>query len=95
MNSIYGISAFIILVNIVAFILVGVDKKKSVVHSERVPEVYFFFLASCFASLGVLLGMFVFHHKTQKIYFPVGIGLLLLQQITLVLFLTGALSPLM
>ena len=75
------------LINLVAFVLVGVDKNKSTVHTERVPEVWFFFLASCFASLGVLLGMSVFHHKTRKIYFPLGIGILLIQQIFLILYI--------
>ena len=74
-------------VNVAAFVLVGVDKKKSVNGSERVPEVYFFFLASLFASLGVFLGMFFFHHKTRKIYFPVGVGILFIQQLLLVLYI--------
>jgi uncharacterized membrane protein YsdA (DUF1294 family) len=66
--------------NLGAFILVGVDKSKSLGESERVPEIYFFVWAVCGASLGVLLGMFVFHHKTRKLKFVFGIGLLVIQQ---------------
>jgi uncharacterized membrane protein YsdA (DUF1294 family) len=80
------------IVNLVSFVLVGVDKSRSVDREERVPEVYFFFLASCFASIGVLLGMFIFHHKTRKIYFPLGISLLLLQQMFLVLYITNVIT---
>ena len=82
----YGwvILSLLILLNLVGFVLVGQDKARSVVQGERFPEVYFFFLSVFFASLGVLLGMYVFRHKTQKLYFPLGIGLLLLEQILLI-----------
>jgi uncharacterized membrane protein YsdA (DUF1294 family) len=67
---------------------VYVDKRKSTsLHSERLPEVDFFVWAIFFSSLGVLIGMFAFHHKTQKLNFIFGIGLLLLQQIILGYFI--------
>lgn len=70
-------------VNFFAFAWVGADKKQSLSRSERLPEVSFFFISIFFASLGVLLGMFFYRHKTKKIYFPVGVSLLLIQQIFL------------
>jgi uncharacterized membrane protein YsdA (DUF1294 family) len=73
-------------INIGAFFAMGLDKRKSIVGSERLPEVYFFFWAAFFGSLGIFLGMFAFRHKTRKMYFPVGIGLILLEQIFLLLF---------
>lgn len=75
------------LINLGAFIYVGVDKRKSINHTERVPEVYLFFISIFFASLGVFLGMIYFRHKTRKIYFPLGIGLLFLEQVALLLFI--------
>ena len=83
-NYIFFYTIFAI-INIIAFIFVGVDKKKSVNHSERIPEVHLFFIAIFFASLGVLCGMLFFRHKTRKIYFPLGIGLLFLEQLTIVI----------
>lgn len=80
------LAGVIVLLNLISFILVGRDKARSVARSERVPEVYFFFLAVFFASAGVFLGLFAFRHKTNKIYFPLGIGLLLLQQLCLIYF---------
>jgi len=79
-------------VNLIAFTLVGVDKKRSVDNNERIPEVYYFFIAIFFASLGVLLGMLFFHHKTRKIYFPLGIGLLILEQGALLILLSHYLN---
>lgn len=80
------VSLLLILLNLIAFILVAVDKNKSREDANRVPEVYFFFLAVFFASIGVLLGMYTFRHKTRKVYFPVGIGLLLVEQTLLTLY---------
>lgn len=74
----------LILWNLVAFILVGFDKQRSIAQERRVPEVYLFFVAVLFASLGVFAGMYSFRHKTRKSYFPIGIGILLVQQIALV-----------
>ena len=75
-------------INLIAFILVGVDKKRSVSNSERVPEVYLFLIAIFFASLGVFLGMLFFRHKTRKIYFPLGIGLLFIEQFGFLILLS-------
>ncbi len=69
--------------NIAGFAFVAADKGRSLGHDERYPEVFFFFFASFFAALGVFVGMFVFRHKTRKIYFPLGIGVLLIQQVVL------------
>lgn len=77
-------------VNLFAFAWVGSDKKKSLKPgAERLPEVSFFFVSVFFAALGVLLGMLVFRHKTRKIYFPLGISLLLIQQIFLLALVWG------
>ena len=74
----------LVTINSFAFVWVGLDKKKSLSRSERLPEASFFFISVLFASLGVLTGMFFFRHKTRKIYFPVGLTLLLIQQILLI-----------
>jgi len=80
--------AVIGVMNLIAFILVGMDKKRSVANEERIREVYLFFIAIFFASLGVFLGMLFFRHKTRKIYFPLGIGLLILEQAVILIYLS-------
>jgi len=59
------------------------DKRKSIRGSgkKRTPEGIFFFLASCFGSLGIYLGMLAFRHKTKRWYFQLGIPLLILQNL--------------
>ncbi|MBI5530024.1 MAG: DUF1294 domain-containing protein [Candidatus Doudnabacteria bacterium] len=71
------------IINVAAFIMVGIDKRKSVNDSERLPEVNFFLMSAAFGSLGIFLGMYFFHHKTRKAYFPLGVGFLLIQQVVL------------
>lgn len=80
--------ALFILVNLIAFVIMWLDKLKSVrVGSSRISEGLLFFMAAAFASFGVYLGMFVFRHKTKKWYFIIGIPLLILQNILSLYFL--------
>ena len=86
-NHFYFFFSVLVFVNTLSFVLMWVDKQRSLKGKERAPEVYFFLWAVMFGSLGVFLGIFTFHHKTRKIYFPLGIGLLLIQQIILLVIL--------
>jgi uncharacterized membrane protein YsdA (DUF1294 family) len=59
-----------------------IDKIKSrKINTKRISEGVLFFMAAAFGSVGVYLGMFVFHHKTRKWNFILGIPLLMLQNI--------------
>ena len=61
------------------------DKNKSRNrNNKRIFECLLFFIATCFGSIGVYIGMFVFRHKTQKWYFIIGIPLLMIQNIALI-----------
>ncbi len=84
-QAFYLLFLALLIINAAGFAAVGLDKKKSVQGGERYSEVSFFLWAVFFGSLGVFLGMFAFRHKTRKIYFPLGIGLLLLEQIALLM----------
>ena len=60
---------YLIIVNIFLFILYGIDKLLAIKHKERISE-FALLLASLFGgSVGSLLGMIIFHHKTKKIKF--------------------------
>ena len=74
-------------VNLVTFTVYGVDKAKARRGAWRVPEKTLFLLPLLGGSLGALLGMRVFHHKTKHWYFVWGIPLILLAQITLAVWL--------
>ena len=74
----------LLVVNLFAFVYVGMDKNKSIASKERFSEVSFFVIALFFASLGVLLGLITFRHKTKKVYFVFGMVLLFILQAILV-----------
>ena len=63
--------AIIAIMNIAAFVLMGHDKRCARQGKWRVPEKTLFLVTACFGGLGGVLGMKVFHHKTQHWYFRV------------------------
>jgi uncharacterized membrane protein YsdA (DUF1294 family) len=79
----WGILAiYLLAVNIIAFIVMGVDKGLSTREgARRVPERVLFLLAVIGGSLGSILGMQVFRHKTKHWYFVVGMPLILILQV--------------
>ena len=74
-------------INLVTFAVYGIDKTKAKRGAWRVPEKTLFLLPLLGGSLGALLGMRVFHHKTKHWYFVWGIPLILLAQIALAVWL--------
>lgn len=76
------VAAFYLTINVTAFIVMMLDKVKSRKNkAERISEGTLFFMAAAFGSVGVYLGMLVFHHKTRKWHFIIGIPLMMLQNI--------------
>lgn len=74
-------------VNVVTFAVYGIDKAKAKRGAWRVPERTLFLLPLLGGSLGALLGMKVFRHKTKHWYFVWGIPLILVAQIALAIWL--------
>lgn len=76
------VASFYLAINIIAFVVMMFDKIKSRKnHAERISEGVLFFMATAFGSIGVYFGMFIFHHKTRKWTFILGVPLLMLQNI--------------
>lgn len=72
---------YLALINLIAFVLMGIDKYKATRHRWRIPERTLFLPAILGGSLGALLGMGVFRHKTRKTLFTVGMPVLLILQL--------------
>ena len=71
-------------VNIIAFLMYGADKYRATRKKWRIPEKVLIGIALCGGSAGALLGMYVFHHKTRKNKFRIGIPLIFVVQIIVV-----------
>ncbi len=77
--------AYVLVMNLIAFFAMGIDKRKAVKHAYRIPEATLFTLSALGGSVGSILGMYFFHHKTRKIYFRIGMPAILLLHILLLL----------
>jgi uncharacterized membrane protein YsdA (DUF1294 family) len=75
---------YLIVVNIVTFLVYGIDKWKAKQGSWRISESLLLILAIIGGSIGALLGMNVWRHKTQHKKFKYEIPLILLAQIALI-----------
>ena len=73
----------IAVMNLVSFALMGIDKRRARRGVWRISEKALFLTTACFGGLGGVLGMRVFHHKTQHWYFKVFFPVLLVVQIVL------------
>lgn len=74
-------------VNVVTFTVYGIDKRKARRGAWRIPEKTLFLLPLLGGSVGALLGMKVFRHKTKHWYFVWGIPIILLAQTALAAWL--------
>lgn len=87
MEPLYYIGLYLLIINLAGFISMAVDKSKARRNKWRIPEATLFLFAIFGGSIGCLLGMNVFHHKTQKPKFYIGIPIILAVQILIVLYL--------
>jgi uncharacterized membrane protein YsdA (DUF1294 family) len=87
MDVVLIIIAYVIMMNLVSFALMGIDKYKAKKKTWRIPEATLFLFAIFGGSLGSTLGMFVFHHKTRHWYFRYGLPLILIVQLVCIYLL--------
>lgn len=83
--------SYLTVINLIGFVVMGVDKKRAVRRAWRISEVSMFGIALLGGALGCMLGMQFFRHKTKHWYFKYGMpiifavqvlcGVLLLQEI--------------
>ncbi|MCQ2531150.1 MAG: DUF1294 domain-containing protein [Saccharofermentans sp.] len=80
-----GSIIYLVIINLITFAMYGTDKNKARNHKWRIPERTLIFMAFIGGGLGAIIGMNIFHHKTQKPKFKilVPIGLVLTIVITI------------
>ena len=77
---------YLLIVNVIGFCSMGLDKRKARKNQWRIPEATLFAIAFLGGSLGSVLGMHVFHHKTRHWYFRYGMPLILVLQLAAAAF---------
>ena len=78
---------YLLAINVVAFIMYGIDKYKAKKAKWRISEATLLLLAVLGGSIGAWMGMKVWHHKTMHKKFKYGIPAILLIQIALMAYL--------
>ena len=82
-NVVY-LLGILLAINLLAFFIMFLDKKKAELGDRRISERTLFILALLFGAPGIYTGMFICRHKTKKWYFILGIPLLIAANIYLV-----------
>ena len=79
---------YLVIINLVSFILFGIDKWRARHNAWRISEATLFLVALIGGSVGAKIGMHVWHHKTQHLSFIIGIPMIILLQVILFVVIT-------
>lgn len=86
-----SVSSFLLVyagvINLIGFLFMGIDKLKAKKRAFRIPEATLFLVAIIGGSVGSILGMYIFRHKTRHHLFTIGMPVILVVQILIILFL--------
>ncbi|MEE3488168.1 MAG: DUF1294 domain-containing protein [Bulleidia sp.] len=77
---------YLLLINLLSFALYGIDKHKAQKHAYRIPEKVLILSTVLGGGIGALLGMHVFHHKTRKPLFYIGVPVILVLEICIAVY---------
>ena len=84
---------YVVFTNLLLFILMAIDKQKAKLRQWRISEKTLFILALIGGSIGGILGMYTFRHKTKHLKFTLGFPIIFLfQLISIFLFLNSNFS---
>lgn len=78
---------YIILINIIGFGMMALDKYKAQKSYWRIPEKSIFVVTLLGGGIGTITGMYVFRHKTKKLKFTVGLPTILISEICVIIYL--------
>ncbi|MDD6490688.1 MAG: DUF1294 domain-containing protein [Firmicutes bacterium] len=90
MDVITLLLSYFIAINLIGFALMGIDKYKARKRAFRIPEATLFTIAVIGGSIGSILGMYAFRHKTRHRSFVYGMPFILIIQIILMIAFLNA-----
>ncbi len=83
--TIKNLIIYVIAINIIAFLAMFIDKRKAEKGKWRIKEATLLVLALVGGSIGATIGMYMFHHKTKKARFFIGIPVMIFLQILIII----------
>ena len=90
MDVITLLSTYFAVINLIGFALMGIDKYRAKKRAFRIPEATLFIVAIIGGSIGSIIGMYAFRHKTKHFSFVYGMPFILILQIILVAAIMNA-----
>lgn len=81
-----NIVAYFVIINIIGFFIMWLDKRKAIKGSWRIPEKTLFIITALGGGIGTTIGMYVFRHKTQKIQFVIGFPFITILEIVTIMY---------
>ena len=87
MNVIIVLVLYYLLVNLLGFYAMYTDKLRAKKRAFRIPEATMFAIAIIGGTIGCILGMYTFRHKTRHWHFVYGMPIILVLQILSILLL--------
>ena len=77
---------YLLVINILGFFAMGIDKYKAKMGSWRIPENTLFGFCFLGGGIGTIAGIYTFRHKTKKKKFTIGMPLIVFLQIMIVIY---------
>ncbi len=85
--NIQNIVIYFVVINLMTFFVMWLDKRKAKKGKWRIPENTLLLFVILGGGIGGIAGMYVFHHKTQKAKFVIGFPVILICEILLLVLL--------
>ena len=84
--GITNIAIYLIVVNVIGFFSMGIDKWKAKNNAWRIPENTLFGITALGGGIGTIAGMYTFRHKTKKLKFTIGLPAILILESILIIY---------
>lgn len=83
-----NIIIYLIIINIIGFLVMYIDKQKAKKGKWRIPEKTIFIITVLGGGIGTISGMYTFRHKTQKLHFTIGLPAITILEIIGLIYFT-------
>ncbi len=87
MDRVSILQGYLVVTNLISFIVIAIDKWKAKRGEWRIPEKTLLTFAAAGGSIGLWFGMYIFRHKTKKIKFSLGVPVILCLQVLIAVLL--------
>ena len=84
--TLQNILLYAIVINVIGFLAMLIDKKKAQNGSWRIPEKTLIIITLLGGGIGTILGMYAFRHKTKKLKFTIGLPVILISEIVAIIY---------